>query len=131
MDFGEILDAWEKGRVGRRGGGAGYEERPGKKKRTDAAADARRLGVQAELDLHGLNGREAEQALERFVQDARRRGLRKILVIHGKGHHSQGEPVLQRVVRSFLEKCPYTGAFGPAGRKQGGRGATWVAVRDG
>ena len=84
----------------------------------------------AVLDLHGLNSREAEQALEEFINRARRGGLRRVLIVHGKGHHSQGEPVLLGVVRRYLEKCPYTGAFGPAGRKHGGRGATLVSVRE-
>jgi DNA-nicking Smr family endonuclease len=84
---------------------------------------------QATLDLHGMNSREAEQALERFILRCRRKGLRKVLIVHGKGHHSRGEPVLQSVVRMYLEKSPYTGAFGPADRRHGGRGATWAVVR--
>jgi DNA-nicking Smr family endonuclease len=84
---------------------------------------------QASLDLHGMNSLEAEQALENFILECRRRGLRKVLIVHGKGHHSQGEPVLQGVVRRYLEKSPYTGAFGPGDRRHGGRGATWVVVR--
>jgi DNA-nicking Smr family endonuclease len=99
--------------------------------RGDSEADVRRMNQepQATLDLHGMNSREAEQALENFVFTCRRRGLRKVLIVHGKGHHSQGEPVLQGVVRRYLEKSPYTGAFGSADRKHGGRGATWVMVR--
>jgi DNA-nicking Smr family endonuclease len=84
---------------------------------------------QAELDLHGLSGVQAEQAIEAFVRDARDRGLSKVLLIHGKGNHSPGQPVLERVVRNFLEKSPYTGAFGKADRRLGGRGATWVRIR--
>jgi DNA-nicking Smr family endonuclease len=87
------------------------------------------LPPQAELDLHGLSGLEAEQAIEAFVLEARDRGLSKVLLIHGKGNHSPGQPVLERVVRNFLEKCPYTGAFGKAERRLGGRGATWVMLR--
>ncbi len=83
----------------------------------------------AELDLHGLSGLEAERAIEAFVLEARERGLFKVLLIHGKGNHSPGQPVLERVVRSFLEKCPHTGAFGKADRAHGGRGATWVKIR--
>jgi len=52
-----------------------------------------------------------------------------VLLIHGKGNHSPGQPVLERVVRNFLEKCPHTGAFGKADRAHGGRGATWVRIR--
>ena len=63
------------------------------------------------------------------MRDARARGLSKVLLIHGKGNHSPGQPVLERVVRNFLEKCPHTGAFGKADRKRGGQGATWVRIR--
>ena len=140
MDFGDILDAWEKKR-----GRSGSEEPrnmnelisrypPDKDtSRRDTpegpTRDIEALEPQAVLDLHGMSSREAEQALDRFIFDARSRAVRKVLIVHGKGNHSQGEPVLQGVVRRYLEKCPYTGAFGPASRKLGGRGATWVAVR--
>jgi DNA-nicking Smr family endonuclease len=151
MDFGEILKRWEQrprgaGRSRPRADaprvdmGAALERFP-----PDAQAQAGRheaepraenrapadpdLAPQAELDLHGLSGLEAEQAIEAFVLEARDRGLSKVLLIHGKGNHSPGKPVLERLVRSFLEKCPHTGAFGKADRRLGGRGATWVRIR--
>ena len=138
MDFKEIFDAWEK-RQAETPSAQDMEELISRYPPTEAKeAHEQPIGEppnrssqepQATLDLHGMNSREAEQALESFVLQCRRRGLRKVLVVHGKGHHSQGEPVLQRVVRRYLEKSPYTGAFGPADRKHGGRGATWVVVR--
>jgi DNA-nicking Smr family endonuclease len=137
MDFKEILDAWEKRQAGASSAGQRDMEElisrypPKEPKEAHEQSDSQRpqQEPQATLDLHGMNSREAEQALENFVLECRRRGLRKVLIVHGKGHHSQGEPVLQGVVRMYLEKSPYTGAFGPAERKHGGRGATWVAVR--
>jgi len=148
MDFGEILERWEKARLPReeresRPGvdmGAALERFPpdarARAGRQDAEPRAQEpqsadphLPPQAELDLHGLSGLEAEQAIEAFVLEARDRGLSKVLLIHGKGNHSPGQPVLERVVRSFLEKCPHTGAFGKADRARGGRGATWVRIR--
>ncbi len=158
MDFKEILDAWEKKQTGRSTAGQqdmeellsryppkgpkdagrppGDVESPGpdpqrahQRRGNNEKSNHGNQEPQASLDLHGMNSREAEQALENFVLDCRRRGLRKVLIVHGKGHHSQGEPVLQGVVRRYLEKSPYTGAFGPADRRHGGRGATWVAVR--
>jgi DNA-nicking Smr family endonuclease len=147
MDFGEILERWEKARAPR----GGRKEQPGVdmeealerfppdaraqagRQEADARAEANRpaagLAPQAELDLHGLSGAQAEQAIDAFVRDARARGLSKVLLIHGKGNHSPGQPVLERVVRAFLEKCPHTGAFGKADRARGGRGATWVLIR--
>jgi DNA-nicking Smr family endonuclease len=158
MNFKEILDAWEKKQSGRPlagqrdmeellsryppkgpkeadrlpGGGesSGAESRGAEpRRRNHEQSNHRTLEPQASLDLHGMTSREAEQALENFVLECRRSGLRKVLIVHGKGHHSQGEPVLQGVVRRYLEKSPYTGAFGPADRRHGGRGATWVVVR--
>jgi DNA-nicking Smr family endonuclease len=145
MDFKEIFEAWEKQRAGKSSSGrhdmqdliSRYppkepkeEHEPLNQKRPSSAArNLRNLEPQATVDLHGMNSRQAEQALDDFVLQCRRRGLRKILVVHGKGHHSQGEPVLQSVVRRYLEKSPHTGAFGPAERRHGGRGATWVVVR--
>ena len=148
MDFGEILERWEKSQP--------PQSEPKSRPRVDMdaalehfppdltaqaerlAADAQAAGPrrddpdlppQAELDLHGLSAPEAETAIEAFVRDARARGLSKVLLIHGKGNHSPGQPVLERVVRNFLEKCPHTGAFGKADRKRGGQGATWVRIR--
>jgi len=158
MDFKEILDAWEKKRAGTPSAGrqdmeeliSRYPPKEPKEadrlpeggKRSEAESGRRNheqsnrkqrnhktQEPQATLDLHGMNSREAEQALENFVLLCRRRGLRKVLVVHGKGHHSEGEPVLKGVVTRYLEKSPYTGAFAPADRKHGGRGATWVVVR--
>jgi DNA-nicking Smr family endonuclease len=145
MDFKEIFETWEKKRSGNSSAGdldmqdliSRYP--PGEHKddhelsaeqmRSRGTRNLRKLEPQATLDLHGMNSREAEQALEEFVLECRRRGVRKILIVHGKGHHSRGEPVLQGVVRRYLESSPYTGAFGPAQGRHGGRGATWVVVR--
>jgi DNA-nicking Smr family endonuclease len=146
MGFGEILERWENARPPHERGksrpcldmDAALERFPPDARalagrQGDEASGARPadpdLPPQAELDLHGLSGLEAERAIEAFVLEARGRGLSKVLLIHGKGNHSTGEPVLERVVRSFLEKCPHTGAFGKADRARGGRGATWVRIR--
>jgi DNA-nicking Smr family endonuclease len=142
MDFKEILDAWEKKQAG--GASAGRldmeellsrypptEPKEGDERSKPPQPRHKAQEPQASLDLHGMNSHEAEQALEKFVLECRGRGLQKVLIVHGKGHHSQGEPVLQGVVRRYLEKSPYTGAFGSAERKHGGRGATWVRLRKG
>ncbi len=81
------------------------------------------------LDLHGMKGSEAELSMERFIASMRRRGLRKGLVIHGKGIHSPEGSVLSPLVRRFLEKSDEVGAFGKAARKDGGSGATWFLLR--
>ena len=148
-DFGDILEEWE-----RRGGGrsaAGGDERAARRKALEEAmlrnagvrdegeseedafprtrAQIAALPVGARLDLHGMTAAEAEEALERFFEDAARRGIEKVLVIHGKGIHSEDGPVLGRTVRRFLEASPRAGRHGAADRKDGGNGAVWVLVR--
>ncbi len=87
------------------------------------------LPIEASIDLHGLTARDAEAALEAFFRDAARRGLRKVLVVHGIGRHSETEAVLPGVVRKFLERSPYAGRSGYADKASGGKGAVWVLVR--
>jgi DNA-nicking Smr family endonuclease len=96
-----------------------------------SAERIKRMRPQAALDLHGKTRAEAELAIGRFLNEAQRRGLEKVLIIHGKGIHSESEPVLASGVRKILEESPMVGAFGPAARESGGRGATWARIRRG
>jgi DNA-nicking Smr family endonuclease len=107
---------------------AGREE-PGGPSPAERAAELRELRPEAELDLHGLRADEVGRALEGFLSASRRGGLRKVLIIHGKGKHSQGEPVLRRLVRAHLERSSHAGSFGQAERGLGGSGALWVILR--
>ena len=86
---------------------------------------------EAIIDLHGLHQDEAEQRLNSFVGDCVRRGLSKILIIHGKGIHTTGtNPVLGKVVRSFIEHDKHCGMSGhPKTKSEGGSGATWVILK--
>lgn len=95
------------------------------------AGRIRRMKPQASIDLHGKTVTDAELLLESFLSDSRRRGLEKVLIIHGKGLHSASEPVLAAFVRKALERSEIVGAFGPADRVMGGRGATWARIRKG
>jgi DNA-nicking Smr family endonuclease len=97
-------------------------------------AEARRLKnmkPEASIDLHGVTEEEIPSRLGAFLDSARRDGLRKVLVIHGKGNHSEGEPVLLRAVARFLEKYPFSGRTGTSPRANGGAGATWVILKVG
>jgi DNA-nicking Smr family endonuclease len=143
MSFGKILNEWEK-----RGGSPGNRDReelgrwldryppPADEAReidadekTLESVSPKKLRPQSVLDLHGLRGTEIEQALDVFIARCRRERVRKVLIVHGKGIHSSVEPVLGRKVREYLEKSPYTGAWGTARRDQGGSGAVWVMIR--
>jgi DNA-nicking Smr family endonuclease len=100
-----------------------------RQRRIDEAERVRRMRPQAVLDLHGQSAAEAESSISRFLFDSSRRGLEKVLLIHGKGLHSAGEPVMEEVVRKAIERNTLAGSFGFADRSQGGRGATWVRLK--
>lgn len=89
------------------------------------------MPIDAYLDLHGLTRDEAWPRLESFTADCIRRGMKKIMFIHGKGNHSaSSDPVLGELVRLFIEKNKMLGTSGHPNRTQGGSGATWVMIKN-
>ena len=85
--------------------------------------------IQAQLDLHGLRRDDARLALAHFVTDSRRRGLRCVRVIHGKGNGSPGrEPVLKGKVKGWLVQKQEVIAFTQARASEGGNGALLVLL---
>ncbi|MCL1993334.1 MAG: Smr/MutS family protein [Spirochaetes bacterium] len=82
------------------------------------------------LDIHGLTRDEAWLSLENFFSKAKNSAFEKVLVIHGKGNHSNGDAVLGRIVREFIEKCPYAGESGQEKASAGGSGATWILLKE-
>ncbi|GHU19085.1 DNA mismatch repair protein MutS [Spirochaetia bacterium] len=84
----------------------------------------------ATIDLHGLTSDEAWTALDAFFANAKYRGFLKLAIIHGKGNHSQGGPILKHTVREFLERCPLAGESGFGDAASGGSGTTWVLLKN-
>lgn len=101
--------------------------------RGESPADRRRrlraLKPEAVIDLHGFTRDEAWARLESFFADCVRRHLQKILIIHGKGTHSEDSPVLGQTVRLFLERNPHAGESGHPDSNGGGTGSTWVLLK--
>ena len=52
------------------------------------------------MDLHGCTADQAEEKTEDFIRRARHRGMRTLLIIVGKGLHSEGRAVLPDVVEN-------------------------------
>lgn len=130
MNFGDILAQWESSNKGQVVDKDAAAEKAAVKKKMRSSSYVKNLAPQDTLDLHGLTQEEAWNALNDFVANAKRRGLQKILIIHGKGLHSaDSEGVLGSVVKKFIEYDQRLGASGKADKSQGGSGATWVAVR--
>ena len=83
----------------------------------------------AELDLHGMTAEAAEAAINEFLRSSYEQGHAKVIIIHGKGEHSDGEPVLRTLAYRVVETSEYAGMTGIPDKKSGGSGALWVAIR--
>lgn len=159
MDFGEILKLWDaQARPASRSGVAPPAGKKSAKKSPVAEAqtdwlerygvpdpirddggetpeprlsrrDIDLMAIDASLDLHGMTGREAEAALASFFAAAERTGCSKVMIVHGKGLHSASEPVLESVMKRWLERRASAGRSGHADAANGGKGATWVLMK--
>ena len=103
----------------------------------DAASPARhrprskpRRRYDTEIDLHGLTAERAERILRTTLNRCRRTGAKTVLVVHGRGLHSEpGEgPVLKQLVLKLLENqcASLIRDHRPAPPRDGGPGATIV-----
>ena len=80
--------------------------------------------VQAAIDLHGLISDEARVYVATFLNDCKKRGLRCVRIVHGKGLGSPGKtPVLKGKVHSWLVQKTEVMAFVQARPAEGGAGA--------
>lgn len=87
---------------------------------------------QRRIDLHGLRAEAARGLLLEELEQARIGGERCVLVVHGKGLHSAGEPVLRNALPKWLGDPRLEGsvlAFVPAQPEDGGHGASYVLLR--
>ncbi len=85
----------------------------------------------ATLDLHGMRASEAEREVVRFLRAEQRRGMRRVLIVHGKGLHSDGGPVLSEVVVRAISEggaAPVVQAFVTASHALGGSGALMIEL---
>lgn len=91
------------------------------------------LPVQDHIDLHGLTRPQAEAAVSDFVNQSYKKGLRCVLIVHGRGLNSPDSfPVLKEGLPAWLGRGK-TGkrvlAFSTARPYDGGTGATYVLLR--
>ena len=88
--------------------------------------------IERRVDLHGLTAPEARRELASELQDAALEGARCVLVIHGRGLHSESGPVLRDGVLAWLTAPPLAArvmAFATALPRDGGPGASYVLLR--
>ena len=85
--------------------------------------------IQDHLDLHGLTGDEAVAEAASFLAGCKRRGLRCVRIVHGKGLRSHGrEPVLKRRIRNLLARHADVLGFVEPRAIHGGSGAVVVLL---
>lgn len=150
-DFGDILEQWERRMQQKRVSKADssaieadrlaaivdeyppdpsvVQEKDGSQEQSDEAISPAHIPPEDSLDLHGLLAEEARKQVRRFLTESQARGLRKVLIIHGKGNHTKDPPILKRVVNEELEASPIAGRTGTPSRELGGSGATWAMIR--
>jgi DNA-nicking Smr family endonuclease len=150
MDFGRILDEWEmnggkKSGSSKKKGMDDYlemyspnDEVRRSRREADETSDERigeqrnkllRMEPERTLDLHRMTADEAVKRVDSFLRECVRDGLKKVLIVHGKGWHSLSDPVLGKRVVQFIRNCPNAGEYGTAPKALGGSGALWVVLR--
>jgi DNA-nicking Smr family endonuclease len=91
------------------------------------------FAVQAHFDMHGMIQGAAKEALKEFIIASVRKGLRTVLVVHGRGLRSPGgHSVLKHASAGWLSHGAIGGhvlAFATARPSDGGAGATYVLLK--
>jgi DNA-nicking Smr family endonuclease len=88
------------------------------------------FGLDAEIDLHGLNSNEARRQLLHFLHDCVEDGCRCVHIVHGKGYRSpDNHPILKNNLNLWLRQHKDVQAFCSAPPKDGGTGAVFVLLQ--
>jgi DNA-nicking Smr family endonuclease len=86
--------------------------------------------IQAAIDLHGLISDEARAYVASFISDCKKRGIRCVRIVHGKGLGSRNrEPVLKHKLRHWLMQKDEVIAYAEAKKQDGGSGAVIVLLK--
>lgn len=82
------------------------------------------IPITGELDLHTFRPEEAGDLLDHYLAECRRRDLRHVRVIHGKGTGT-----LRALVHARLRRSPLVAGFASGDEHSGGWGATLVTLK--
>ncbi len=81
------------------------------------------------LDLHNHTLEKACTAVDRFLEKSFQRGLRFVIIIHGKGEYTKPPAFLKSYVFTWLKESPNVLAAHHAMPYHGGPGATYVLIK--
>jgi len=92
-----------------------------------------RLGkydIEQKVSFNGLSLKDASQLLYTKLEAAHQRGVRTLLIQHGKGEQSKPFPALKKsYVKHWLPQLDIVIAFHTAQPQHGGLGATYVLLK--
>ena len=83
----------------------------------------KRLNFKSEIDVRGMRGEEAVQAVGYFIDDATVCGVRQVRVLHGTGNG-----ILRTLLRQYLSTLPVVESFRDEHVQFGGAGITIVEL---
>ena len=88
---------------------------------TRETIDNRKLNFHQDLDVRGMRGDEALNAVTYFIDDAILVGMPRVRILHGKGNG-----ILRQLIRQYLSTVPNVTAFRDEHVQFGGAGITVV-----
>ncbi len=90
---------------------------------TRTAIDSRKLNFRQDLDVRGMRGDEAIQAVTYFIDDAILVGMSRVRILHGTG-----TGILRQLIRQYLSTVPNVAHFRDEHVQFGGAGITVVDI---
>ena len=83
-----------------------------------------RIPITDVFDLHTFQPKEVAGAVEAYLEEANRLGLKSLRIIHGRGIGVQ-----RQIVRAVLARTPFVLSYADAPPEAGGWGATVANLR--
>ena len=90
---------------------------------TRQAIDSRKLNFRQDLDVRGMRGDEAVNAVTYFIDDAILVGMSRVRILHGTGNG-----ILRQLIRQYLKTIPNVSSFRDEHVQFGGAGITVVDI---
>ena len=88
---------------------------------TRQTIDSHKLNFHQDLDVRGMRGDEALNAVQHFIDDAILVGMSRVRILHGKGNG-----ILRQLIRQYLQSVPNVTSCKDEHVQFGGAGITVV-----
>ena len=92
-------------------------------RQTRETIDAHRKNFRQELDVRGMRGDEALNAVMHFIDDAILTDMSQVRILHGKG-----DGILRQLIRQYLSTVPNVKHFADEHVQFGGAGITVAEI---